>query len=69
MIDLDLPQAASGAVEILPHVDCAFGDLVDAHDVLFTEDVVSKVEDLWGTENLKRSRTRAAAIASTKDAK
>ena len=37
--------------------------------MLFTEDVVPKVEDLWGTENLKPSRTRGAAIASTKDAK
>ena len=53
----------------LRHPRGRYSDLVDAHDVLFTEDVVPKVEDLWGTENLKPSRTRGAAIASTKDAK
>ena len=69
--DVHLRRAARNvaAVSVLSSENLNVADLVDAHDVLFTEDVVSKVEDLWGTENLKRSRTRAAAIASTKDAK
>ena len=69
--DIHLRRAARNvaAVSVLSSENLNVADLVDAHDVLFTEDVVPKVEDLWGTENLKPSRTRGAAIASTKDAK
>ena len=69
--DVDLRRAARNVevVSVISSENLNVADLVDAHDVLFTEDVVQKIEDLWGAENLKPSRTRSAAIVSMKKAK
>jgi len=56
--DVDLRRAARNVevVSVISSENLNVADLVDAHDVLLTEGVVSRIENLWGVENRKPDR-------------
>ena len=64
--DVDLRRAARNVevVSVISSENLNVADLVDAHDVLLTEGVVSRIENLWGVENRKPDRISSAVIAS-----
>src|SRR5262249_34812787 len=64
--DVNLHRAARniGYARAMPAANLNVVDLVNAHQVLMTEDAVRKVESLWGGANLKPARGRAKEAAS-----